>query len=236
MGSPAGTLFEVSKPNRESAIRIDSCHEVLVADELTLLRDGLAAIIDSTHRYQVVAHSSDGATALRTIQHLRPAFAVLDFHLPGCFCLDVVRQIRQERIDTKVIVLAMRCDKRSVTQAFKAGVSAFLPKMAPSNELIRALDRALEGDTYIPSSLGPGDPGTESGGAEGDVMESLSPREYQVFSLMVDGVRAKEIASRLGLSPKTVDTYRSNLMRKLDIHDLAGLVKFAIERELTSLR
>ena len=208
---------------------------VVVADELTLLREGVAAIVDSTGRYRVVAQCSDGERALRLIQELRPDVAVLDFNLPRLFSLEIARCLRDAGIETKLMVLSTRCDRKSVLEAFRAGVTAFLPKMAPGHQLIEALDQVREGHVYGPSSV-PMDGVLPVEADAPDAFENLSPREFQVFTLMVEGVRAKEIAARLRLSPKTVDTYRSNLMRKLDIHDLPGLVKFALERELTSLR
>ena len=209
---------------------------VLVADELTLLREGLASILDSSCRYRVVAQSDDGEQAWQMIQDLRPHAAVLDFNLPRLFSLEIARNLRDAGIDTKLLVLSTRCDRKSILEAFRAGASGFLPKTAPSHQLLEALDEVMAGRVYGPSSV-PLDDIAVSGDSEApDAFQNLSPREFQVFTLMVEGIRAKEIAARLRLSPKTVDTYRSNLMRKLDIHDLAGLVKFALGRELTSLR
>ena len=209
---------------------------VLVADELTLLREGVASILDSSGRYRVVGQCSDGEQAWQSIQDLRPDAAILDFNLSRLFSLEIARNLRDAGIDTKLLVLSTRCDRKSILEAFRAGANAFLPKMAPSHELLDALDQVMAGGVYGPSSV-PLDDITISGESEApDAFENLSPREFQVFTLMVEGIRAKEIAARLRLSPKTVDTYRSNLMRKLDIHDLAGLVKFALGRELTSRR
>jgi DNA-binding NarL/FixJ family response regulator len=116
-------------------------------------------------------------------------------------------------------------------------VNAFLLKSGPSHQLLEAFEQILDGGIYVSPGLELDklfSPGQKSGPA--DPIESLSAREHQVFSFLVEGIRAKEIAARLELSPKTVDTYRASLMRKLDIHDVAGLVKFAIQRDLTSSR
>lgn len=233
MGYPAKNFFEIAE-QQEPAARpvVDHPYLVVVADETTLLREGLAALIESTRRYHVVAHCGDGEQAFQLIESLRPDVAILDFSLPGLFSLEIARTVRDAGIRTKIVVISKRCDRKSVSEAMRSGVSAFLPKMAPSAELVDALDRTLQGEVCVPSSVQLN--GAAHDAEPVDTFESLSPREFQVFSLMVEGVRAKEIAARLRLSPKTVDTYRSNLMRKLDIHDLPGLVKFAIERELTS--
>jgi DNA-binding NarL/FixJ family response regulator len=235
MGYPAKNLFEIAEQPEDAARPVvDQPRLVVVADETTLLREGLAALMESTRRYHVVAHCGDGEQAFQLIESLRPDIAILDFSLPGLFSLEIARTVRNAGIRTKIVVISKRCDRKSVSEAMRSGVSAFLPKMAPSAELVDALDRTLLGEVYVPSSVQLNGAAQPDDAEPVDAFESLSPREFQVFSLMVEGVRAKEIAARLRLSPKTVDTYRSNLMRKLDIHDLPGLVKFAIERELTS--
>jgi DNA-binding NarL/FixJ family response regulator len=230
-------FFEIAdRPTDGAVTELEQARPVVVADELTLLREGLAAIMEATQRYRVAGHCGDGEHALQLIQDVRPDVAILDFHLPGLFSLEIARSVRSAGIHTKIILMSKRCDRKSVSEALRSGVSAFLPKLAASKELVEALDRTLLGEVYVPASIQweGAIPSEES--EPSDAFQNLSPREFQVFSLMVEGVRAKEIAARLRLSPKTVDTYRSNLMRKLDIHDLPGLVKFAIERELTSRR
>jgi len=207
----------------------------VIADELALLREGLSAILQATGKYSVVALCSDGEQAIQAIAEFRPAIAVLDFQLAKIFCLDLARQVQEQDLRAKVVILSTRCDRKSALDALRAGASAFLPKTAPPNEILDALEQVLSTNRpYVPASMAV-EPEADIVEPQ-DAFETLSPREFQVFTLMVEGVRAKEIAARLQLSPKTVDTYRSNLMRKLDIHDLARLVKFAIQRDLTSRR
>ena len=178
---------------------------------------------------------SDGASALRLIESGRPDIAVLDLNLPDVFTLDIVRKLRLARVPTRIIVLSTRKDRKTVAEALRSGVNAFLLKSGPAHQFMEAFEETLNGGIYVSPSLdlnkifSPGHPASSR-----DSFAALSPREYQVFSLLVEGTRAKEIGARLGLNPKTIDTYRVNLMRKLDIHDLAGLVKFAMQRELTS--
>jgi DNA-binding NarL/FixJ family response regulator len=238
MGFPAKNLFEFTgRPqDGDGSLNVSQTRDVIVAEELTLLREGVVAIIDSTRRYRAIAHCGEGDKAFQLIQELQPDLAVLDFNLPGMFSLEIARTLRDAGITTRIVVLSTRCDRRSVSEAMRSGVSAFLPKTTPAKQLVEAFDTSMQGEVFIPPSLQFDCKSGAADSASPDPFENLSPREFQVFSLMVEGVRAKEIAARLGLSPKTVDTYRSNLMRKLDIHDLAGLVKFAIERELTSRR
>ena len=222
-------------------VREPKTYTILLADELTLVREGLAALCEATREaqplFRVVDQCSDGATALRLIEEHTPDIAVLDLNLPDLFTLEVVRRVREGNVSTKIIVLSTRRDRKTVVEALRCGVSGFLLKSAPSQQMLDAFAQILDGGIYVSPEL---ELNKIFAGGQRPVMEdplqSLSAREYQVFSLLCEGVRAKEIAARLSLSPKTVDTYRASLMRKLDIHDVAGLVKFAIQRDLTSSR
>jgi two-component system response regulator NreC len=210
---------------------------LLIADELTLVREGLAAICAASGRFEVVAECGDGGAALRLIEELRPDIAVLDFHLPDLFTLEVARKVRCAGLPTKLVVLSTRSDRKTVLEALRGGASAFLLKSGSSNQLLEAFDQVLTGGVYVSPLLAVDKVFfTQEKNAPQDPFDSLSPREFQVFSLLVEGVRAKEIAARLGLSPKTVDTYRASLMQKLEIFDVAGLVRFAMQRETTSAR
>jgi len=216
-------------------IREPKTYSILLADELTLVREGLAALCQASPMYKVVEQCSEGLVALRLIESRRPDLAVLDLNLPDLFTLEVVRRVKEANLPTKILVLSMRKDRKTVVEALRSGVSGFLLKSAPSSQLLEAFEQVLDGGIYVSPQLELNKIFTSGQKASpDDPLELLSAREYQVFSLLVEGIRAKEIAARLELSPKTVDTYRASLMRKLDIHDVAGLVKFAIHRDLTS--
>jgi DNA-binding NarL/FixJ family response regulator len=217
------------------AIRETKTYTILLADDLTLVREGLAALCQGRPQFIVIAQCSEGAAALRFIEERKPDLAVLDLNLPDLFTLEIVRRVREAGLPTKLVVLSTRRDRKTVVEALRCGVSAFILKSASSNQLLEAFEQVLEGGIYVSPELELNKIFAPSSKSEPeDPIDSLSAREYQVFSLLVEGVRAKEIAARLELSPKTVDTYRASLMRKLDIHDVAGLVKFAIQRDLTS--
>lgn len=221
-------------PIRERS-REPKTFSILLADDLTLVREGLAALCEAQPRFTVVGQCSEGAAALRLIEERRPDIAVLDLNLPDLFALEIVRRVRQAGLPTKLIVLSTRKDRKTVVEALRCGVSAFLLKSASSGQLVEAFEQVLDGGIYVSPQLELNKIfSTSTRSTPEDPVDLLSAREYQVFSLLVEGVRAKEIAARLELSPKTVDTYRASLMRKLDIHDVAGLVKFAIQRDLTS--
>lgn len=218
-------------------IRELKTYSILLADDLTLVREGLAALCQGQPQYRVVSQCSEGAVALRLIETQRPDIAVLDLNLPDLFTLEIVRKVREANLPTRLVVLSTRKDRKTVVEALRAGVNAFLLKSGPSAQLLEAFDQILDGGIYVSPSLEL-DKIFSSGrkSSPEDSLDSLSSREHQVFSLLIEGIRAKEIAARLELSPKTVDTYRASLMRKLDIHDVAGLVKYAIQRDLISSR
>ena len=216
-------------------IRERKTYSVLLADDLTLVREGLAALCAVHAQFQVMGQCSDGASALRMIESHKPDLAVLDLNLPDLFTMEIVRRVRDADLPTKIVVLSIRKDRKTVMEALRSGVNGFLLKSAPSSELLEAMDQVLEGSIYVSPQLELNKIfSTNHKNSPDDPLDLLSAREYQVFSLLIEGVRAKEIAARLELSPKTIDTYRASLMRKLDIHDVAGLVKFAINRDLTS--
>jgi DNA-binding NarL/FixJ family response regulator len=215
-------------------IREPKTYSILIADDLMLVREGLAALCASQPHLRVIGQCSEGAVALRLIEEKRPDIAVLDLNLPDLFTLEVVRRVKEAKLPTRIVVLSMRKDRKTVVEALRAGVNAFLLKSGPSTQLLEAFEQILDGGIYVSPGLELEKIFSSNGKSSDDPLESLSAREYQVFSLLIEGIRAKEIAARLELSPKTVDTYRASLMRKLDIHDVAGLVKFAIHRDLTS--
>ncbi|MEO5924572.1 MAG: response regulator transcription factor [Bryobacteraceae bacterium] len=216
-------------------IREPKTYSVLLADDLTLVREGLAALCSATLNYKVVGQFSEGVAALRAIESTQPDLAVLDLNLVDLFTLEIVKRVRAAGLKTKILVLSTRRDRKTVVEALRCGVSGFLLKSAPSSQMIEAFEQVLDGSVYVSPQLELSKIFTSNPkNSPDDPIDALSAREYQVFSFLVEGVRAKEIAARLELSPKTVDTYRASLMRKLDIHDVAGLVKFAIQRDLTS--
>jgi DNA-binding NarL/FixJ family response regulator len=208
---------------------------IVLAEELALIREGIARICERAEGCRVIDQCADGAAAFQSIQLLRPDVAIIDLQIPKLFSLELIKKARELGSTTRFIVLANRGDRKTALEALRAGANGFLLKSGAATQLIDGLRQVAAGSVYvtpelqfeklfftskIPRNLDP--------------LDNLSSREYQVFRLLIDGIRAKEIAARLELSPKTVDTYRASLMRKLDIHDVAGLVKFAIQRDLVT--
>lgn len=211
--------------------------DLLLADELTLVREGLAALCNSVSGFRVVSQVGSATAALAEMERLRPAVALLDLGLSDLAAAEVIRRVRERELPTRCAVLSTRKDRKTVLDVLRAGACGYLLKTSSYEQMAEALAQFIQGGIYVSPQIEVMSLFGESGSRhEADPIESLSSREFQVFSLLVEGIRAKEIAARLALSPKTVDTYRSSLMRKLDIHDVAGLVKFAIRRDLADLR
>jgi len=211
-------------------------NSILIADELGLLREGIAQICHAASWARRIYTCGDGHTALDLIAAERPMIALIDFQLPGIFSLELVRRMRETGAGARILIMSSRGDRKLALESLRSGANGFLLKTASGTDLIEALNRVKVGSLYVSPSLqfekvflsSPRQNGSS------DPVEALSSREYQVFQMLIEGVRAKDIAMKLSLSPKTVDTYRASLMRKLDIHDLPGLVKFAIHRDLIS--
>jgi len=193
------------------------------------------ALCERAGKYEVLAGCEDGEQALHFVRRLRPDFAILDLQLPRMYTLEVISQLQRLRVPSRIVLLSLRRDRKTVLEALRAGASAYVLRSDPASHLLQAFDHVLGGGVYISPVLGPGQIFCGQKPPNGDdPLRRLSAREFQVFSLLVEGIRAKEIAARLVLSPKTVDTYRANLMRKLEIYDVAGLVKFAVAKNLTT--
>ncbi len=204
-------------------------HRLVIADDMTLIREALAALC-SVSRYRVVGQCADGFSALSLIQDLKPDLALLDGNLPGLHTMEILRQVKAAGLPTRIAVLSVRSDRKTVLEALKAGAGAFVLKSGPSSHLLDAMAQMLQGGVYLSPLLAINEIFFARDTAPSDPFDGLSPREFQVFGLLIEGLRPKEIGARLGLSPKTIDTYRSSLMRKLDIHDVAGLVRYAMQR------
>ncbi len=207
---------------------------IVLADDHAIVREGIAALC-AANGLQILGQCSEGAAAVDMIIALRPEFAILDMHMPGMTGLEVIRRVRAGGVPTKLMILSISREESTVLEALRAGADGYLLKDGPTRHLLDAINFVRDGGVYVsPLLRGAGLFTKGDRPIPEDPLSSLSPREMEVFSYLVNGLRAKDIADLLEISPKTVDTYRAGLMRKLNVHDLVGLVKFAIERNLTT--
>ena len=205
---------------------------VLLADDHAVVRFGLRALLELSGM-QVVAEASDGREALRLVEEQRPDVVIMDVTMPGLNGIDATELLLERSPRTRIVILSMHSDSEHVHRAFAAGASAYLLKGAGGEEIVTAARTVLAGGQYVSRELA--DAGRVPGAAadERGPLESLSARERQVLQLVVEGHSSAEIAGIVNLSPKSIDTYRSRLMRKLGVSDLTALVKFAVQHGLT---
>jgi DNA-binding NarL/FixJ family response regulator len=205
---------------------------LVLADDHGIVREGIAAYCKAREEISVLGQCSNGEEAVAMILSLRPDFAILDLNMPGLGGLDVVRRVRQAKCPTRLIVLSINRDEAIIRELFRSGADGYVLKDGPARHLLDAINYVLDGGQYLTPLLRRDT--VESTKEKRDPLALLSKREYEVFSFLVDGMRPKDIARILDISPKTVDTYRANIMRKLDVDGIAGLVRFAIQRNLNS--
>jgi two-component system response regulator NreC len=206
---------------------------VLLADDHKIVRQGLRSLLEKQHGMEVIAEAEDGRTAVQLARKLSPDVVVMDIAMPDLNGIGATRQIIAEAPGVKVVALSMHSDKRFVTRMLRAGASGYLLKDCAFEELARAISAVVANQIYL------------SLGIAGVVVEdyvrhvpetgpSLTPRECEVLQLLAEGSSTKEIAARLHVSVKTVETHRRHIMEKLDIHTIAELTKYAIREGLTS--
>jgi DNA-binding NarL/FixJ family response regulator len=202
---------------------------VLLADDHRLVRAGLRALLDAMPQIEVVAEAADGEEAFRLLQALRPDVALLDIAMPKMSGLAVLHQLVPAGIATRVLLLSMYDNDEYVAEAIRAGAGGYLVKDAAVEELGLALQALQRGDVYLSPAISRKLAQAFSGGR---ASPGLTGRQTQVLRLIAQGQSSKEIARDLGLSIKTVETHRTQIMDRLEIRDLAGLVRYAIRSGL----
>jgi DNA-binding NarL/FixJ family response regulator len=204
---------------------------VILADDHGIVREGVAAFCKARGDVSLLGQCSDGQEALEMILARNPDFAVLDLDMPRLSGLEVVRRAREAGSRTRLIILSINRDQNVIRELFRSGADGYVLKDGPSRHIFDAINYVRDGGQYLTPLLRRDTLEKKDEDAV-DPLATLSKREYEVFSMLVDGVRPKDIAKSLEISPKTVDTYRANIMRKLEIDSIAGLVRFAIQRNL----
>lgn len=206
---------------------------VLLADDHTLLREGLRALLAAHPGIAVVAEVGDGREALRRTEELRPDVLVMDIAMPDLNGIEAASMVRARYPQTRIVMLSMHSSSEHVYRAFQAGASGYVLKESAATEVIAAVQAVHAGQRYLSPALRELSGAIAEGKGGPGPLDSLSARERQVLQLVVEGKSSAEIARTVHLSPKTVETYRSRLMKKLGVPDVPSLVKFAIQHGLT---
>jgi DNA-binding NarL/FixJ family response regulator len=212
--------------------------KVIIADDHKIMRDGLKSMLEKQRDIEIIAETLDGRTTVELAMKLKPDVIIMDVSMPDMNGIEATRQIIKKSPKIKVIALSMHSDKQFILEMLNAGASGYLLKDCAFHELINAIHSVASNRSYLSPEIA-------------DVMikefkhviskESLSafslltPRERQVLQLIAEGKTTKEIAYTLKVSTKTIETYRQQIMDKLDIHSIAGLTKYAVREGLTSI-
>lgn len=212
---------------------------IILADDHAIVRDGLRFILEAQPDFQVIGDAANGREAVRQASQNCPDIAILDIAMPGLNGIEAARQIREICPATKIIILSIYATSEHIFRALQAGARGYLLKESAGVEVVDAVRAVQAGRRYLSeeiSELMIDNYLSQRQASEAqNPLARLTAREREVLQLVVEGKPSVEIAEILSLSPNTVDTYRSRLMQKLDITDLPGLVKFAIQHGLISL-
>ncbi len=206
---------------------------ILIADDHAIVREGLKQLLNSQADMEVIGEASDGGEAVEKVRQLQPDVAILDITMPRLSGLEAVHLIKEAVPATQIVVLSMHKKEAYVHQVFSSGALGYVLKTSPRSDVLEAIRAANRGEYFLSSKIRGEVIATYlEGRREKPVVRGydlLTEREQQVFRLIVEGNSTKQVAGVLCVSPKTVEKHRANLMEKLGIHDLVGLVKYAIK-------
>lgn len=211
---------------------------ILLVDDHKIVREGLRMLLERQPGMRVVAEAADGSTAVRLARQHRPDLVIMDITLPKLNGMEATRRILAACPLTRVIALSMHSDRRFVLETLKSGAKGYLLKDSAFDELAAAISAVREGRTYLSSQIADlvvRDAVKRQGAAWGTAFSVLTAREREVLQLLAEGRTTKETADQLGVSVKTVETHRKQIMDKLNVHSIAELTKYAIREGLTAL-
>ena len=211
-------------------------YRVVIAEDYTILREGLKALLSSQEEFTVVAEAQDGRDAIRCIEEHKPDIVLMDLSMPRMNGLEAIREVKRSSPETRIMALTVHKTEEYVLATLEAGADGYVLKDATHSELVMAMKSILEGKRYL-------SPGISEKVIEGylegrktvktqTTWDSLTKREREILKLIAEGYKNKEVADFLCISPKTVEKHRTNLMQKLDLHNVASLTALAIEKGL----
>jgi two-component system, NarL family, nitrate/nitrite response regulator NarL len=219
-------------------VKVSAKHKikVLIADDHPVVRKGLQSCLAKHDHLKVVGEASDGDEAVRKTRELSPDLVLMDITMPKMNGLAVTELLRKETPRTKVLVLSVHSNKDYIFRVIQAGAHGYVSKEAPPDELVRAIESVFEGEPFFSEDIARAalNQFVATGGKK-EPFAQLTSRERQVLVLIAEGQSNKEIANKLGIGVRTIETHRERIMRRLDIHSVAGLTKFAIANGMISI-
>ena len=206
---------------------------ILIIDDHPLFREGLKAIIERDNRFEVIGEAGNGREGLRLAKELKPDLALVDMSLPDQSGIQLTRELKNASLKTSIMMITMHSKVYYIVKAFQAGATGYVVKESASERLLQGMDTVLKGEYFMDSSVShkvvkklmqfP-----EKGAKITDAnYDTLTPREQEIMVLLAEGLSSKEVADKLFISPKTVDNHRSNIFRKLNLHSVIELIRYA---------
>lgn len=208
--------------------------KVVIVEDQTILRELIAGTIESMPMIELVGSSGDGAEGVDLCLDLNPDLVILDIMLPELNGVEVITRLKRENQNLQILVFSGLTDRNVVNRILKAGVAGFIEKDARLDELRKAIEQVSSGHSYFGAKIMEAMQEIMMNGGVDDSVESLTTREREIVQLIAESHSNKEIADKLCISVRTADTHRTNIMRKLKIHDVAGLTRYAIRHNLVS--
>ena len=211
---------------------------IVLADDHTIVRQGLRLLLEAEPDFSIVGEASDGLEVAGLVDRLRPDVLVLDLMMPGVSGLEVTRIVCQQFPETSVVILSMHADESYVLAALKNGAAAYVLKDAGADDLLQAVREVVQGRRYLSSPFSQVGIDTYTKRAEStplDVYDTLTSREREVLHLTAEGYSSADVSGVLSISPRTAEAHRANLMRKLGFHSQADLIRYALRRGIISI-
>ncbi|MBT3175982.1 MAG: response regulator transcription factor [Desulfobacula sp.] len=206
--------------------------EIVIADDHTIVRQGLRKLLEEEDYLKITGEAMNGREAVRIVRKLKPQIVIMDIAMPVLNGIEAARQIKQSTLKTKVIILSMHDHTRYIRELLSIGVSGYLLKNAVSNDIIKAINAAVKGETFLSPSISnrviEDYVGMNQKTFQDELYNTLTNREREVFQMMVEGFTTKKISEILCLSPSTIKSHRSNIMEKLQMENISKLIQYAI--------